>query len=258
MNAVRADLRRAFLSWGFLAAAGVLCLCLVFSPFAVLKAVLTGEMDIAGQPQTGAALCLEAAAGSVFLSALPIAAALPFTAAFAEDVETNFVRTYLPRSGRTAYLQSRILAAALSGGGAVCAGELLGLAALSILLGPASAGMQTEESALSAQLLTAEWAARLLLSFLSGALWALAGLLAAAVSESRYMAWTVPFVSYYLLVILTQRYFPFLYALNPEEWISPGPAWQAGILGAVLILSEFITVLALAAGSVMRRRLEDV
>ena len=258
MSVLAADLRRAFCSHSFLLAAGALCLCLVLSQFVVLRAVLSGGTDIAGQPDYGAALCLQASQEDVFLAVLPLAAALPFTSAFAEDVESRFERFWLPRCGRRACLNSRILAAALAGGSAVCLGELMAAAVMTLLILPAASGLKPAGDALAGQLLAAAWLEKLILSFLDGALFALIGLLSAAVTESRYMAWTVPFVSYYLLVILTERYFPSLYALDPNEWLSPGPSWQVGILGPAVIMGEFICILVLVSGSLMQRRLEDV
>ena len=258
MSVLAADLRRAFRSRGFFIAAVFVCLCLVLSQFVALRAVLSGETDISGQPAYGAALCLQASQEEAFLAALPLAAALPFTSAFAEDVRSGFGRFWLPRSGRRADLASRILVAALAGGSVICLGELMAMVVMTIVTLPGASGAEPAGDAFAGQLLAVEWLGKLMLTFLSGALFALIGLLSSIVTESRYMAWTVPFVSYYLLVILTERYFPALYALDPNEWLSPGPAWQVGTPGPALIMGEFICILALISGAVMQRRLEDV
>ena len=40
-----------------------------------------------------------------------------------------------------------------------------------------------------------------------------------------YMAWGIPFVAYYFLVILHERYLPGLYCISPKEWILGESYW---------------------------------
>ena len=68
------------------------------------------------------------------------------------------------------------------------------------------------------------------------------------------MAYLSPFIGYYLLVILCERYFPALYVLYPWEWLFPGEGWPLGALGAALWVGELlILVLALFVGAAGRR-----
>lgn len=52
-----------------------------------------------------------------------------------------------------------------------------------------------------------------------------------------YIAYTSPFVTYYLLVILCERYFTDAYMLYPPNWINPD-VWPYGFWGAVIFLLE--------------------
>lgn len=110
---------------------------------------------------------------------------------------------------------------------------------------------------ITAQLTFVDLIGRAFLFFLSGALWSLVGGLFATITMSKYMAYASPFIFYYVLVILSQRYFTNIYVLNPQEWLNPSELWNAGIWGAVLFVSELIVLLSIAYYAIMRRRLQD-
>lgn len=61
--------------------------------------------------------------------------------------------------------------------------------------------------------------------FCVGALWAELGLLISTCLNHRLMAWLSPFIVYYLLIILCERYFPKCYVMYPGEWIAPTMQW---------------------------------
>ena len=48
--------------------------------------------------------------------ALPIIAALPFTASFVNDIKSGFVKYYLHRTSRRKYITSKFIACSISGG----------------------------------------------------------------------------------------------------------------------------------------------
>ena len=52
-----------------------------------------------------------------------------------------------------------------------------------------------------------------LMFFASGAFWSLTGMTFAALTNSKYMAYASPFVLFYLLIILYERYFDKLFVL---------------------------------------------
>ncbi len=93
--------------------------------------------------------------------------------------------------------------------------------------------------------------------FLSGALWALLGLLLASVTGSKYVAYSSPFVIYYVLIILYERYFK-IYCLYPKEWLIPSDSWVLGSFGAILLMAMLIAVTAFTFSIFARRRLNYV
>ena len=96
-----------------------------------------------------------------------------------------------------------------------------------------------------------------LLFFCSGAFWSMVGFSLAFVSMSKYVAYCSPFVVYYILIILTEGYFPSLFCLYPKEWLNPTSPWLLGCFGVVLLLAELFAILVLVYTICARRRLGD-
>ena len=97
-----------------------------------------------------------------------------------------------------------------------------------------------------------------LMFFASGAFWSLTGMTFAALTDSKYMAYASPFVLFYLLIILYERYFDKLFVLYPREWLSPSSRWMFGRIGVAVLLIEFSLLMALAFAYAAKRRLERI
>lgn len=172
--------------------------------------------------------------------ALPLLAALPFTAAFLDDLKSGFLKEYLPRTTPTGYLLGRITGCLLSGALALCLGVFLAYAVAVLLFLPLERA--PTDPALIGKLIR-ELRQTLELMACSGALWSAVGLLLGTVTGSKYMAYASPFVLYYVLIILHERYLPDLFILYPKEWVAPSAHWQFGVTGVLLLVGE-LTVLA--------------
>lgn len=170
----------------------------------------------------------------LFRMSVPVLCTFPYSAAWLSDYQSGFLKFYLPRTGVTSYILGKILACGLSGG----ALEALGCW-LYVLV-------KTEEETLP----------DLGLMFLSGVLWAMFSALLAAASNSRYLAYGGAFVIYYLLVILYERYFSWLYCLYPYEWLAPKHTWIFGEQGIVLLLGGIILILIFLYSEVLRYKLD--
>lgn len=97
----------------------------------------------------------------------------------------------------------------------------------------------------------------LLVIFFSGAFWSLVGMVSAAATHSNYMAYAAPFIFYYLLIILCERYMKNCYVLYPKEWLHPGQ-FPYGSLGIVIFLAELSVLLCTVFCMVEERRLEQM
>jgi hypothetical protein len=197
----------------------------------------------------------EGVSSDVMTLTLPIFAALPCTAAYLEDVTSGFVKHCLTRTGRREYIAGRLVSCLLSGGCALALGALAAFGVLSLLLLPREAALQAEETA-------APWLSGLLQSclllFCSGALWAAAGLAMSAVTGSKYMAYAAPFVLYYVLIILRERYFTTLVVWDPREWVVLNQTWPGGMLGIVLLTGEQTALWSAVFGLLAERRLRQL
>ena len=104
----------------------------------------------------------------------------------------------------------------------------------------------------------AELMENVMLFFCSGAFWSCVGLTFATLTSSKYMAYASPFVLYYVLIILYERYFDALYVLYPKEWTAPTKEWMWGSFGIVLLLLELTIIVCLAFGIAAQRRLSQI
>jgi len=184
--------------------------------------------------------------------ALPILAALPFTASFVDDVKSGFVKYYLHRIGRGGYLAGRCVACAFSGGLVLAFGILAAYFLFSLVFLPMEAPLSKDAAAPA---YFGKLMESVLLFFFSGAFWSLCGLAFSTLTNSKYMAYASPFVLYYVLIILHERYFDALYVLYPKEWTAPSPVWMWGNWGVILLLFELILMMSFLFASAARRRL---
>jgi hypothetical protein len=187
--------------------------------------------------------------------ALPILCALPFTAAYVDDVKSGFIKQYLHRSGVRQYIKGKLIACGLSGGLVLFCGIIMAYGLSALIFTPMELALEKDAVAQPyfAQVLMI--AATL---FLSGAFWSLVGFTFASLTMSRYMAYASPFILYYVLIILHERYFDKLYVLYPKEWLFPSDAWVLGSLGVILLLAILTAVISLSFVITAKRRLENV
>lgn len=187
--------------------------------------------------------------------ALPIIAALPFTSSFIDDIKSGFVKEYLPRTTKSGYLLGKIFGSLVSGGLSVSLGVLLGYLVAALVFSPMEAAL---EPGAAARPYFEELMGKALLFFCSGAFWSLVGLTLATLTNSKYMAYASPFVLYYVLIILYERYFDTLYVLYPKEWTNPSAFWMWGNAGVVLLLLELSIIFGLLFFHAAKRRLEQI
>lgn len=261
-------MRRALTSWGFVVGAAGMAAAAFFGVLEEIIPVFQGQMEGGLPPGYSIQLTITSLKSEVMLLVLPILCALPFTTAFVDDYKSKYLRGYLCRAGRRDYTISRVTATAVSGGMTLLVGVALICVLFSIVFTPMEVVVQetdtaaltqsVEEIDVSAQVTFVDLLGRALLFFLSGALWSLVGALLATATMSKYMAYASPFIFYYVLVILSDRYFPDVYVLNPREWLNPSELWNAGIWGAVLLVLELIVILSALYALFIQRRLRDV
>ena len=208
MNSFETDLKRAFCSVNFMA--GLLIACVI-----LYNAGLDSEL---------------------FQISVPVLSSIPYSTAWLNEYQSGFIKEYLPRCGKNAYILGKFLACGISGG------------ALLAFAGFIRQWLEKEEGITG----------NLLLLFLSGMFWAVVSATLAAAANSRYVAYGGAFVLYYVLVIVYERYFKTLYCLYPIEWYAPKHTWVLGDTGIILMLLGMLLVIGMVYYEILRRCIENV
>ena len=247
---VSSDIKRALSAKGFLfGTAGMVLMLAVASINAItaIQGVLGNGFH--------AELILSALTSDDVTLVLPILCTLPFAAAFVDDIKSGFIKQYLPRSGVSAYIKGKILASGLSGGLVLITGLFIAYGISALVFTPMEAALKPDETA---QPYFAEILTKALTLFLSGAFWSLTGFTVASMTMSRYMAYASPFVLYYVLIIMHERYFADFYVLYPKEWLAMSEPWVLQNLGVWIQLLILSAVISLLFGMTAKRRLGNV
>jgi hypothetical protein len=202
-----------------------------------------------------AQLVMDALSSDWVTLTLPIICALPFTTAFVDDIKSGFIKQYLHRSGTAPYIKGKLIACGLSGGLAPLLGTLLSYGLSALIFMPVEIPLGVEEIAYP---YFTQFLVSAVMLFFSGAFWSLIGFTFAAITQNRYMAYASPFIFYYLLIILNERYFNSLYILYPKEWLLPSDSWVIGHFGVILLLTALSAVACFGFTIFAKRRLASV
>lgn len=250
-NAILSGIRQGALSRRCLLGAAFFALILLLASMNSLMDAFQTE-PVAGFH--GKLICdaMESDAAHFFV---PILSTLPFAARYVEEIKSKYARSLLYRSSRAAYLAGKIAACFASGGLVLVLGILIAYALAAIMLIPMEAPLSKNTEPMN-------WFQTLLpslsLYYLSGGLWALVGMTASTWMESRYIAYAAPFVLYYVLIMLYERYFPTFYVLDPRAWLLPSPRWIGEGWGAALLVMELSVVSALIFSLRAGRRFMEI
>lgn len=246
-------LRQAILSRGFLIGAlGTALVLLLFSVQGILSGFRSEQLLSSGFHSD---FVMGALSSEAMALALPILCALPYTASFIDDVKSGFIKAYLHRTAVSRYIAGKAVACAVSGGLALVLGIFIAYGFSALLFLPMEAYPNPDANVPNYFGNLMETA---LMFFASGAFWSLTGLTFAALTNSKYMAYASPFVLFYLLIILYERYFDRLFVLYPREWLNPSSRWMFGRVGVAVLLIEFSVLMALAFAYAAKRRLERI
>lgn len=252
VKAISSSIKQAVLSRGFaLGLIGIVVVILVTSIESITAALRTKDLLSSGFHTE---LIFSAMKSDNMSLALPILCTLPFTASFVDDLKSGYIKEYLPRITIKRYVVSKIIGCVVSGGLVIALGILLSYVSAALIFSPAEAAQANGSGTGDFSTLLGS----LLLFFFSGAFWSVLGMTFAALTGSKYMAYASPFIFFYILVVLYERYFDKLYILYPREWLYPSAGWMFGNTGVVILLTELTIISALAFASCARKRIEQL
>jgi hypothetical protein len=252
MNVIKSDIKRAIWSPEFALTTFGMYIAIILGGLNSLTKAFKGE---AIQSDFHSQVLLSALSSDIMLLVVPILCAITYTTSFIDDIKSGYIKQCLPRSGRAQYIKGKIVAAGLSGGMVLLCGILTIHIIFALIFMPMEPTPQLD---IPQQSMLAEVLAKAIIFFLSGMLWSLIGLALSAMTMSKYVAYASPFIIYYILVIISTRYFKTIYCINPQEWLSPMNFWPGGNWGIMLFLLELITITALFSLIAMSRRIEHV
>lgn len=181
-----------------------------------------------------------------------IVAILPFSGNYVDEVKSKFARFSMLRTNYSVYLLGRIIVCFLLGGAVILAGVWAAYFVSVLTFLPMEKAANTEVNQFPALI------EQCVILFLNGGFWAVLGMTMSTVMESKYIAYASPFVVYYLLVMLCERYFPRAYLIYPREWLNPSEKWPMGTWGVAIFLLELTTLLGLIFYRRGKRRLEQL
>ena len=251
MKQICGDIKRAVFGRAFLIAFGGMVLCLMIGAFSDALSVFRMENPhvMYGYHRE---LLLNALGSDIILFAVPILAAIPYTTAFTDDVKSGYLKPYLTRTSVTRYILGKGIGAAVSGGLALVLGILTALGIFMLVFSPMEVyGEYAVESRIPDIVL------RCFLFFLSGAMWASVGLLCSSLTQNVYLAYAAPFIFYYVLIILQERYFRSTFMLNPKNYLTMQGAWPLEGKSAALTLFMLVLILQLIFYMTVQTELRD-
>ena len=183
---------------------------------------------------------------------LPVAASLPAGAVFLQESKSGFLKLYCVRMNRMEYLKRKLFQVYVSGAFPFfLAGLLAFLICFLFFFALEIVGEIKGEEILEAFLLLMR------ICLIGGMLAELSGFFA-AIFLNYYMAYGLPFVCFYFLVILKDRYLPDMYAMYPAEWILCEENWGESGNGIWLFLLAFTALALILHGFLLDLRLKEI
>ncbi len=191
-----------------------------------------------------------ASQGILFL--IPIISVLPEGAVYVKESSNGFLKLYITRISRMDYIKRKIFLIYVGGFLPFFAAGVVAFLFSFLAFYPLELkGVIEKESVWEVLFLL------LRICFVGGITAEISGIFA-AVFRNYYMAYGLPFVCYYLLIILKDRYLPDLYAMYPGEWVLPKQDWGTNGMGIWVFFLVFSGAVCLLHGLVLHYRLKEI
>ena len=251
MRQIFGDIKRAVFGRSFLIAFLGMILCLMIGAFSDALSVFRME-EVRVMYGYHRELLLKTLSSDIILFAVPILAAIPYTTAFTDDVKSGYLKPYLTRTSVSRYILGKGIGSAVSGGLALIFGIVTALGIFFLVFSPFEVYGEYAVKSLLPDIVL-----RLLLFFFAGALWASVGFLASSLTQNVYLAYAAPFIFYYVLIILQERYFRTTFMLNPKNYLTMQGAWPLEGKSAALTLLMLVLILQLVFYMTAQTELRD-
>lgn len=188
----------------------------------------------------------------IVLFLVPIAASLSAGAAYVRESSCGFLKLYISRISRMDYIKRKTIQIYAGGFLPFFLSGILGLLLCFLFLYPLELQGSVPWKSVGETVLLL-----LRISFTGGIVAEFAGIFG-AVFQNYYMAYGLPFVSYYLLIILKDRYLPKMYAMYPKEWMACEQNWGTDKGGIWIFFLAFSLAALLFHGLLLNYRLREI
>lgn len=188
----------------------------------------------------------------VLLFLIPIAASLSSGAAYVRESSCGFLKFYIVRISRMEYVKRKTLQIYAGGFLPVFISGISALLLCFLFIYPLEL-----QGAISWETVWKNILLLLRLSIIGGIIAEFAGIFG-VVFRNYYMAYGLPFVSYYLLIILKDRYLPKMYAMYPKEWVVCQENWGTDGMGIWIFLLAFSLAALLCHSLLLNHRIKEI
>lgn len=183
---------------------------------------------------------------------LPIATVLPMGAIYVRESSSGFLRLYITRISQMEYTRKKTLQIYIGGFLPFFLAGMMGLLLCFLAVYPLE-----YQGDIPWEGIWETWKLLLRISLIGGILAEISGIFA-AIFRSYYMAYGLPFVCYYMLIILKERYFTGMYAMYPAEWVKCEQDWGMDGLGIWIFLAAFSIAAMLLNSLLLYGRLKEI
>lgn len=197
-------------------------------------------------------LILSGLSSEIALMVIPIVCTLPYTTSFLDEFTSGFIKPYIMKCEKSLYIKGKVIGAGVAGGLVLTAGVYIAYFIAYLIYRPMEIADPMAISPFGKVFKIS------LVYFLSGCFWASIGATLANISMSRYMAYASPFVLYYVLVMLSERYFKGIYVLNPKEWILIEHSWPGDEWGVMVLIGILSVIVMIVNDVVIEGRVDNL
>lgn len=183
---------------------------------------------------------------------LPIASVLPCGEEYLRERQWKFLRFLVIRKGKEEYCRDKVFTTAVSGALVWAAASVLGMLFFFLLF-----FAHEEVRSYPEEVITGLFTVSGRVCLEASAMASLSAVLG-TVSGSSYVSLGLPFVLYYSLMILRERYLDEIYAIDPAEWILGKCSWAGEQRGLWIFLLLLVMGLAALHWVVLEKGLEEI
>lgn len=163
----------------------------------------------------------------------PILACLVMASVYVDDLKTGYIKFFVVRVTRKSYIFARTIVCFLSGALVLASGVFAVIFLSSII------AVCIDKASIMICIGSYNMKKLLILLsfyFVTGGLWSVTGLVSSAIVENRFISYCSPFIVFYFLIILNERFFPTFDFISPKEWLNSAIYWNLESVWTVIVV----------------------